>query len=597
MRKLRSDTSWVVYAVLVSIMICGFVSASGGQNISSGSKMSGDIGSAEFDFPQGIAVDSAGNVYVADTGNDRIQKFSSDGTYLLAWGSHGKGPGEFDSPDGIAVDSAGNVYVADTGNDRIQKFSSDGTYLLAWGSHGLGPGEFDNPRGIAVDSAGNVHVTDTGNYRIQKFSSDGTYLLMWAHGTGGGTFDILEGIAVDSSGNVCVQDHDWIQKFSSDGKYLFKWGFAGTGPGQFSWPHGIAVDSAGNVYVADTQNYRIQKFSSDGTYLLAWGSHGLGPGEFDNPRGIAVDPAGNVYVTDTGNGRIQKFSSDGTYLLMWGSPRNFTELLPPTGIMPHPVCTPPACECGHLECKEENNCPGGCGYACVETKITTPPDWTASVSATKYQNLKIGDTAIISVSEYGSPGRYSNISVSVNSFNEYKPNKELTYPERCNQGTWYKLQLKCKNAGDREEATNPFYSGNGILVDSKGNEIPRSGCDDTYSVSISGGVIVSEKIVYEPQGSSHLRPGIWNYNNLTYVFSDDATSGLPSYSNMRDGAVFHFKNRRCLDTTFSTGCCPYDKIVEDDISWVVAPLQVNQDPVSGFICFIKKIFGGTCENI
>jgi DNA-binding beta-propeller fold protein YncE len=272
-------------------------------------------GDGQFDFPNGIAVDSAGNVYVADTGNDRIQKFDAIGTYLTQWdGSEGDG-GRFSQPKGIAVDSKGNVYVADTSNNRIQKFDADGTHVTHWGEYGVGDGEFSSPMDIAVDGAGNVYVADTFNNRIQKFDADGTHVTHWGeYGVGDGEFIYPMGIAVDSAGNVYVADYynNRIQKFDADGTHVTQWGEYGVGDGEFSYPMGIAVDGAGNVYVADTGNDRIQKFELDGEgeyeYVTKWdGSDGAG--QFSWPMGIAVDGAGNVYVVDTGNYRIQKFGN------------------------------------------------------------------------------------------------------------------------------------------------------------------------------------------------------------------------------------------------------------------------------------------------
>jgi len=122
-----------------------------------------------FASPSGVAVDSYGNVYVADTYNHRIQKFSSSGTFITKWGSQGTGDGQFYSPSGVAVDSSGNLYVADTKNHRIQKFNSNGTFITKWGSKGTGDGQFNNPYGVAIDSSGNVYVADSENNRIQKF--------------------------------------------------------------------------------------------------------------------------------------------------------------------------------------------------------------------------------------------------------------------------------------------------------------------------------------------------------------------------------------------------------------------------------------------
>ncbi len=131
---------------------------------------SNGTGNGQFSDPEGIAIDSAGNVYVAEYYNNRIQKFSSDGTFITSWGSEGTGNGQFSSPYDVAIDSAGNVYVADSDNNRIQKFSSDGTFITAWGSEGTGNGQFSDPYGIAIDSAGNVYVSEEGNDRIQVFA-------------------------------------------------------------------------------------------------------------------------------------------------------------------------------------------------------------------------------------------------------------------------------------------------------------------------------------------------------------------------------------------------------------------------------------------
>jgi hypothetical protein len=124
-------------------------------------------GGGQFSSPWGIALDSAGNVYVADHQNHRIQKFDSDGTFLQQWGMNGSGDGQFNFPQGVALDSAGNIYVTDSNNQRIQKFNSSGVFLLKWGTNGSGNGQFSFPSGIAVDSAGNVYVSDTNNSRIQ----------------------------------------------------------------------------------------------------------------------------------------------------------------------------------------------------------------------------------------------------------------------------------------------------------------------------------------------------------------------------------------------------------------------------------------------
>jgi PKD repeat protein len=270
-------------------------------------------GNGQFKNPDGVAVDSSGNVYVADNYNCRIQKFSSIGIFLAKWGSKGYEDGQFQYPQGIAADLSGNVYVTDTGSYRIQKFNATRAFIAKWGSQGSGDGQFESPSGIAVDSSGNIYVADTNNNRIQKFSSTGTFLAEWGSiGTGDGKFQQPQGVAVDSSGYVYVSDTNRIQKFTTTGTFLAKWGSEGAGDGQFNQPQGVAVDSSGCVYVADTNNNRIQKFNSTGAFLAKWGTRGSGDGQFNQPEGIVVDFPGYVFVADTGNNRIQKFMQEST---------------------------------------------------------------------------------------------------------------------------------------------------------------------------------------------------------------------------------------------------------------------------------------------
>ena len=126
-------------------------------------------GQGEFDHPDAIAANSGGEIYVADTANDRIVHLSSAGAVLGEWGGPGTAPGRFQSPTGIAVDGAGDVYVVDSGNNRVEAFNPGGSFLFQWGERGVGPGEFSQPSAIAVDCRGNVYVADTNNNRVQRF--------------------------------------------------------------------------------------------------------------------------------------------------------------------------------------------------------------------------------------------------------------------------------------------------------------------------------------------------------------------------------------------------------------------------------------------
>jgi DNA-binding beta-propeller fold protein YncE len=268
-------------------------------------------GNGQFENLHGIAVDPAGNVYAADAANNRIQKFSSDGTFVTAWGTSGSGDGQLDGPFDVAVDQAYNVYVADMNNNRIQKFTDTGAFLAKWGSNGGGLGEFRFPGGVAVDSSGNVYVADSWNHRAQKFDGAGNLLAIWGGGPGDGDgfLNFPYGIAVDAANNVYVADseNDRIQKFDDAGLFLAKWGTAGSGPGQFQHPWQLDVDRAGNVYVTDLGNRRVQKFSDSGVFLGAWEDGPLN-NQFYDPVGIAVSPLGSVYVADNSYRKILQFA-------------------------------------------------------------------------------------------------------------------------------------------------------------------------------------------------------------------------------------------------------------------------------------------------
>lgn len=273
----------------------------------------GSLGQSDdgtFTFPEDVAVDTSGNVYVTGRDDHRVQKFTNNGTFVAKWGGNGTGDGQFQSPEGIAVDGAGNVYVGDRSNARIQKFTSSGVFVTKWGSYGTRDGQFKDPWRVAVDSSGNVYVADATNYRVQKFTSDGTFITKWgSQGTANGQFDLPRGIAVDSSGNVYIADrnNNRIQKFDANGVFLSTFGNFGTGNGQFNHPAGIALDTSGNLYVVDADNNRIQMFDSKGIFVLKWGVNSSADGQFNTPRGIAIDLNNNVFIADTDSHRIQKF--------------------------------------------------------------------------------------------------------------------------------------------------------------------------------------------------------------------------------------------------------------------------------------------------
>jgi len=263
--------------------------------------------------PEGIAIDNAGGyVYIVDTFNQRVQKFTLTGGFVTKWGTMGSGDGQFGTPYYVAIDPTGStVYVADTVNRRVQRFTSTGGFINKWGSQGTGNGQFEWPAGIDIDISGNLYIADTLNRCVQKFTSAGGFITKWgSFGTGNGQFSYPQGVTVDNGGNVFVSDtiNQRIQRFTSTGGFVAKWGGNGTGNGQFSSPFGINSDAAGNVYVTDYYNNRIQKFTSTGGFVTKWGTLGYNDEQFNSPTGIAIDNSGKVYVVDCYNNRIQIFT-------------------------------------------------------------------------------------------------------------------------------------------------------------------------------------------------------------------------------------------------------------------------------------------------
>lgn len=266
-----------------------------------------------LNWPVGITIDGAGNVYVVEYGAS-LAKFDSGGELIERWYT------TLNDTMGcaldVAVDKEGNIYMSMS--EHIQKWSGTGQFLSKFGEKGSGEGQFDGCSGLALDSDANLYVLDAWNQRVQKFDANGNFILKWGSaGTGDGQFNFNGGylldIAVDTFRNVYVADtgNGRIQKFTSDGQFIKKWSIS-AGQQGFVSPTGIAVDGKGDVYVVDKGNSAIQKYSSEGVFLEEFGSWGTNPGQMRNPEGIAVDPAtGKLYVTDYGNNRVQVFSKDG----------------------------------------------------------------------------------------------------------------------------------------------------------------------------------------------------------------------------------------------------------------------------------------------
>jgi DNA-binding beta-propeller fold protein YncE len=226
-------------------------------------------------------------------------------------GSRGSDPGMLKNPRGLAADASGNIWVADTSNDRLQKFNGDGTLLQVIGRPGSADGEFDSPAAVAVSPKGNIIVADKGNRRVQVFSAKGVFLGAFGKpGKESGQFNAPVGVAVDGSENIYVvdRDNDRIARFDNSGNLVWEAGREGKGPGEFTDPDSIAVTPDGEIYVLDAGNDRVQVFDTKGTFLRLFGSEGKGHGEFREPAGMTLEGGIRLYVGDRGNGRVQAFA-------------------------------------------------------------------------------------------------------------------------------------------------------------------------------------------------------------------------------------------------------------------------------------------------
>jgi sugar lactone lactonase YvrE len=301
---------------------------------------------ASFYSPSGVAVDSSGNLYVADTGNNRIRKITTQGSVSTIAGSaagytDGSGANaSFNLPTGLVIDSSNNIYICDLHNNRIRVMNSSGSVstFAGNGNYGFADGtglntSFYSPMSIAIDSSNNIYVADHNNNRIRKITPNAVVTTIAGNGTpsfadGNGTnasFYYPSGIVIDSSNNIYVADtgNNRIRKINTQGVVST---IAGSGTAsyidgsgvnaQFYLPTGITLDSSGNLYVTDYNNQVIRTISTSGTVTTLAGTGtatfiddvGYNAG-FYGPCGITIDSSGNLYVADSVNNRIRQITT------------------------------------------------------------------------------------------------------------------------------------------------------------------------------------------------------------------------------------------------------------------------------------------------
>ena len=247
-------------------------------------------------------------------------KYRLEPATMLIGGIPGSADGQLQQPRNVAVAPDGRIYVADTGNHRIQVFNPDGSFAFGWGSFGEETGQFNEPWSIAIGKDGEVFVSDTWNHRIQVFDAEGKYMTSWGgfvstEGELGqqGVFWGPRGVAVNGNGEVLVADtgNKRIQVFKPNGDPVTQFGGGGLDPGRFDEPTGVAVGPDGSIYVADAWNTRIQKFNNDYQFVKEWPVPGWGDENIFNKPFIAVDSEGTVYATDPASWRVMVWDSRG----------------------------------------------------------------------------------------------------------------------------------------------------------------------------------------------------------------------------------------------------------------------------------------------
>jgi DNA-binding beta-propeller fold protein YncE len=256
----------------------------------------------QFDFPRGMTADKSGNIYVADTNNGRIQKFSPAGVHLATIGTVGRNMGELQEPNGIAVDKDGSIYVTEVGNHRVQKLTAEGRPILQW--KGPEPG-FYGPRDVCVTANNFIYVVDQGRSRVVKYDVNGIVLAIWgSQGTADGQFNEPTSVGVDEkTEKVFVADprNQRIQVFDSTGKFLSKWTVNEWQATGWAFQH-LVIDSKNErLYATSPTTDEVLVFDLEGNRIAS--VKPKPPDKLEGASGLALFD-GKLYVLCTLSNRV-----------------------------------------------------------------------------------------------------------------------------------------------------------------------------------------------------------------------------------------------------------------------------------------------------